>query len=241
MIKPMVLGITVFLASCTASDIKKVENIVKQNLKPTTAESITATKQAIEEGVKTGVSALGAKNGFWQSSYRLLAPKELQDTMAFARNAGLGNYVDRFEKSLNRAAEQAAQAATPVFVDAVKAMTVTDVVGILSGPDNAATKYFESKSSDRLRTTFLPIVEKATSKNEVSKLYKELIQPLAPMAKLAGFNIPNVSLEEYVTQQTISALFVKIADEEKKIRKNPAERSTQLLKKVFGYYQNKKR
>lgn len=226
-------------ASCTQSDLKKIGKVVEastQTLAPTQGESIKATKQAIEEGVKFGVNSLGSTDGFLKSSFRLAAPAELQNAMKFARKSGLGKYADQFELSLNRAAEQASAAATPVFMDAIKEMTVVDVVDILKGPKDAATQYFQRKSTNKLQQTFTPIVAKATAKTEVSKYYKQLAVPLAPLAKLAGVEIPTVSIEEYVTNEAISALFTKIASEEAKIRENPAERTTAILKKVFSYY-----
>lgn len=238
--KRLILLSLLFSTSCADFDSGSVEQVVQiaqQSMAPSQSESISATKQALEKGVQTGISLLDKEGGFSNSIYRILLPAEFTKTADLARKIGLGAYVDDFQKSLNRAAEEAVGSAAPIFKDAITQLTLADVVGILRGPDNAATTYFKGKSETKLETTFLPIVTRATAKTDVTKLYKQLATAVKPAALAAGVPVPAVDLDKYVTQKAVDALFAEIAVQEKKIRENPVERTTALLSKVFGYYE----
>jgi hypothetical protein len=213
--------------------------VAQANMAPTQGESVSATKDALQKGIAVGIDGLKKEGGFINSIHRIVIPAELQKATNLARNAGLGSYVDGFEKSLNSAAEQAVASALPIFKEAVSKMTITDVVKILTGPDTAATAYFKTTSEKRLLDTFKPIVAKATDRNNVGRLYTQLVTSVKPLAMAAGVNVPAVNLDEYVSNKAVDALFIEIGNQEKKIRENPVERTTAIMKKVFGYYQNK--
>lgn len=218
-----------------------VIQVAQANMAPTQNESVSATKQALDKGIATGIDVLKKDGGFMNSIHHIVIPAELQKATNLARNVGLGSYVDNFEKSLNGAAETAVASALPIFKDAVSKMTITDVVNILTGPDNAATTYFKSASQKRLLDTFKPIVARATEENGVGKLYNQFVSSVKPAAMVAGVSIPTVSLDEYVSNKAVDALFIEIGNQEKMIRENPVERTTAVLKKVFGFYQDKQK
>lgn len=218
-----------------------VIQVAQSNMAPTQNESVSATKDALDKGIGMGIDLLKKDGGFANSIHHIVIPTELQKATNLARNAGLGSYVDGFEKSLNNAAETAVASALPVFKDAVSKMTITDVVNILTGPDNAATAYFKTTSQKRLMDTFKPIVARATEKNNVGKLYNQFVTSVKPAAMVAGIKVPSVNLDEYVSNRAVDALFIEIGNQEKLIRENPVERSTAVMKKVFGFYQDKQR
>jgi hypothetical protein len=147
------------------------------------------------------------------------------------RALGMTKEVDKFIKTLNRAAEDAAKSAVPVFVDAITKMTITDGVNILKGNNDAATNFLKNTSSAGLLAAFKPIVKNSLSKVEVTKYWKPLVKTYnqIPLVKKQ-----NPNLDEYVTLKAIEGLFKLIAEEELKIRKDPAARVNDILKKVFG-------
>ena len=147
------------------------------------------------------------------------------------RAAGFGNQVDKFELSMNRAAERAAPEAKTIFLDAVKQMSFTDARQILDGPDDAATQYFQDKTSGRLQEIFKPITHQAMSEVGVTSAYQSLDNKIKtiPFADRMSFD-----LDQYVTDKALNGLYLTLAEEEKKIRQDPAARVTDLLKKVFG-------
>ncbi|MES2745147.1 MAG: DUF4197 domain-containing protein [Bdellovibrionota bacterium] len=218
-----------------------VIQVAQANMAPTQGESVSATKDALDKGIGVGIDLLKKDGGFLNSIHRIVIPTELQKATNLARNAGLGTYVDGFEKSLNAAAEQAVASAMPIFKDAVSKMTISDVVTILTGSDNAATSYFKTTSQKKLVDTFKPIVAKATDRNNVGRLYTQLVTSVRPVAMAAGVSVPAVNLDEYVSNKAVDALFIEIGNQEKKIRENPVERTTAIMKKVFSYYQGKQK
>jgi hypothetical protein len=144
---------------------------------------------------------------------------------------GFAKKIEEFEMSLNRAAEEAALKAAPVFVDAITGMSVKDGFAILNGADTAATNYLRKSASAPLKTNFLPVVKQAIEKVNVTSYWNPLV---TAYNKLPGVKKQNPDLEDYVTNKAISGLMLLIADEEIKIRKDPAARVSDLLKKVFG-------
>ncbi len=240
--KLLLLGLACLTSSCVGYEqqINEAIQLGQASLAPTSGESVSAAKQALEKGVTVGINLLQKDGGFSQSIHRILIPTELQKASQLARTVGLNAEVDNFEKSLNRAAEQAMSSAVPIFKNAVTQLTFQDIVKILTGPEQSATQYFRSSSEKQLLDTFKPIVAKATQQNNVGKLYNQITTTIKPAAALAGVPIATVNLDEYVSKKATDALFVEIGKQEKLIRQNPVERSTALLQKVFGYYSNKK-
>lgn len=204
---------------------------------PTTGESEAAMRQALNKGVLTAVNTLGQQDGFAASSLRIPLPENIQSAARIARQAGLGRYVDDFELSMNRAAEEAVPVAADVFRQAIAQMTVQDVVSILTGPDDAATQYFTRVSGQQLQSRFMPIVTQATSRVGVTDRYKTMATQVNQYGALLGLGMPlEQNLDQYIAQRASDALFVKMAEQEKMIREQPVERTSALLQKVFGYY-----
>lgn len=239
--RKLFLSLTLLTVSCVGYEhgINDAIQVGQASLAPSSSESISATKQALEKGVQVGIGILQKDGGFSQSTHRILIPAELQKTAQLARSIGLQSEVDKFEKSLNRAAEQAMASAVPLFKNAVSQMSFQDIVQILTGPDQAATSYFRSTSEKQLLDTFKPIVAKATQQNNVGRLYNQIATSIKPAAALAGIPMATVNLDEYVSKKASDALFVEIGRQEKLIRSNPVERTTALMQKVFGFYSSK--
>lgn len=217
-------------------NLEEAIKVAQEGLAPSQTESIAATRQALEKGVSHGIQTLQQENGFLQSSYRIPIPPEMQKVNHIARQIGLESYMQEFEINLNRAAEQAVGSAMPIFLDSIQQLSFEDIVAILTGPDNAATEFFRKTSEDKLEAAFMPIVARATEKNNVSQLYSKIMGSIRPVAMASGLAVAQVDLNLYVTKLAVDSLFTEIAVQEKKIRDNPKERSTKLLAKVFSYY-----
>ncbi len=162
---------------------------------------------------------------------RIPLPGSVQNFEKILRATGFGSQVDAFELSMNRAAEKAAPKAKTLFVDAIKQMTFSDANAILNGPNNAATVYFQTKTEDKLQALFKPAVKQSMEKVGVTQYYQAISQKIQSLP-FAG-NIL-VNLDDYVTEKAVDGLFIRLAEEEAKIRTDPAARVTDLLKTVFG-------
>ena len=162
---------------------------------------------------------------------KILFPPDAQKVEKKLRQVGMGKEVDRFIVSMNRAAEKAAKEAKPIFVTAIKSMTIKDAWGILKGEDDAATQYLDRTTSTQLFTKFNPIIKKSLDEVSATKYYKELI---SAYNKIPLVEKKDPDLDDHVTDKSIDGLFTLIAQEEANIRKNPGARTTDLLKKVFN-------
>jgi hypothetical protein len=147
------------------------------------------------------------------------------------RRLGQGEMVDDFVLSLNRAAEAAAPEAKAVFLDVVRGLSLRDAVDIVRGPDDAATRYLRQHADSTLTSRFLPIVAHATEQVGVTARYKKLTRRTALLG--GSFDLSGIDLDNYVTRRALDGLFLLIADEEQRIRRDPAARTTELLRKVF--------
>lgn len=198
----------------------------------TSGEIANGLKEALRVGVSKGSDQASALDGFFKNQLIKLAfPPEAQRVEARLRQIGLGPQVDQFILSMNRAAEDAAKEAKPVFVSAITKMTITDAVGILQGQQDAATQYLRRTSGQELVSRFTPIIDAALKKNSATKYYADLVNTYN---KLPLVKKENPNLTEYATNKAVDGLFVLVAQEEKQIRENPQARITDLLKKVFG-------
>ncbi len=238
----------------TVSNIQKKASPNTQTTN--TLESSTVTsglKEALKIGVNYGVSQLSKKDGYLNNlDVKIPLPKNLQTTEKLIRKAGGDKIIDDLVLSMNKAATQAAPQTIQIFLNAVDKITLEDSKKILSGDDNAATKYFKKHTLQPLSELIKPIVKKSMEDNKVvsyydsaNNFYKSNIKnyvdgsSIMEMAKNYGVDkyIPNesdVSLDDYVTANAIDGLFKMIAKKEQAIRKNPKEQTTSLLKKVFG-------
>lgn len=196
-------------------------------------QMITAVREALEQGSRRAIGSLGKRDGFLANEkVRIGVPFPLRNVERAMRKLGQGKTADEFIISLNRAAERATPLAKSILLDAIKKMSVNDVVYIVRGPDNAATEYFRKTTSKQLTLSMLPIIKRATNKVGVTRSYKSLIKQAGPLA--AFVDLRQLDLDAYVTQKCLDGLFLLIADEERLIRKDPVARTTELLKKVFG-------
>lgn len=242
-IKPISILAVVFsslsLTACKTTDfnIADLEQLGGVSAAPTTAESNDAIKQSLSSGLSYAVANLGRADGFYGTGFKIPLPSQLEKTANVARKLGLNRYVDRFELSMNRAAEKAVPLAANVFSDAVSKMSVSDAVGLLKGGQNSVTDYFKRASSDKLKKQFLPIVAKATQSVDVTKNYKDLLRSTNMLSLLSGdSSAKNLDVDNYITQKAVDALFVEVAKQERKIRANPLQAGTALMRRVFSYY-----
>jgi hypothetical protein len=201
-------------------------------------EIANGLKQALSKGVDRAIASLGKEGGFLDNAaVKIPMPPQLHPVESALRAVGQGKLADEFVATMNHAAEQAVPVAAHVFAGAITNMSVDDAKAILTGPDDAATQYFRKTSGKQLYEQFLPIVKEATAKTGVTASYKNLLQQAGPMASLLGENAGD--LDGYITNKSLDGLFKMIADEEKQIRENPAARTTDLLKQVFGSVKSK--
>lgn len=197
-----------------------------------------ALKQALSKGVTAAVTNLGRPGGYLNNpQVKIPMPEKLQSAEKTLRTLKQDKYADEFVVTMNRAAEQAVPAALPIFTDALKAMSIEDAKKLVSGGNDSATRFFKSKGEGRIQEMMLPIVKGATSKTGVTSAYKKLLEQAGGGNSFLGkFNVNTAALDvdAYVTQKASEGLFKMIAEEEKRIRENPAARTTELLQKVFG-------
>jgi hypothetical protein len=198
----------------------------------TEGEIVDGLKEALEIGTSKAVTLVSKKNGYLNNpKINIPLPEKVQKAESFLRNIGFGSKVDKFELSMNRAAERAAPRAKSIFWDAIKKMTFSDARQILEGQDDAATIYFREKTSAQLQDEFKPIVNQAMSEVGVTQAYQSVDRKIRalPFTESLSFD-----LDQYVTDKALDGLFLMLAEEEKKIRQDPAARVTDLLKKVFA-------
>jgi len=204
-------------------------------------------KEALAKSTTNAINSLGRDGGFWNNAkVRIPLPGKLEQAGKLARQLGQGAKVDAFELSMNRAAEKAVPQVAEIFGDAIRQMTLDDARGILTGGDHAATDFFRRTAGDALTARIRPIVAKATDSVGVTQKYKaftagsmggELGGVLDALGGKSGKSAKGGSpldLDDYVTAKTLDGLFATIAEQEQSIRHNPAARTTDLLKKVFG-------
>jgi hypothetical protein len=191
-------------------------------------------KQALQIGAENSVKLVGRKDGYFaNNAIKILMPKNLQPLEKGLRVVGYGPKIDSFILSMNRSAEAAAPAARKIFVDAITSMSIDDARHILTGGDTAATEYFKQKTTSQLTTAFHPVVEKTMADNGVTKQYNALV---GKYKSLPFTKSQNLDITDYVVGKALDGLFYQVGEEEKKIRKDPAKQTTDLLKEVFGHH-----
>ncbi len=201
----------------------------------TNAEVISGLKEALTIGAKNGAGLASKVDGFWKNDrLRIPFPPEAEKVKQKALDLGLDGKVEQFEMTMNRAAEEAAKEAAPIFVDAITGMSVQDGFEILNGGDGAATKYLQDKTTAGLRNAFQPKVKAAIDKVQLTKYWEPLAKAYNTATMLTGGEEIDPNLEQYITTKAIDGLFILVREEENKIRKDPVSRVTDTLKKVFG-------
>ena len=202
----------------------------------TQQEIVAGLRAALDKGVDHAVAELGHDGGFFRNvELRIPVPEALQAVERGLRAVGQGPLVDEFQLAINRAAEKAVPEAASILVSSIRQLTLRDAEQILRGHDTAATDFFRRTSHTNLYERFLPIVQDATARAGVTAAYKRMTaNPLAAVAAQAVLGRETVDLDAYVTTRALDGLFLKIAEQEKLIRENPAERTTEILRRVFG-------
>jgi hypothetical protein len=190
-------------------------------------------KEALTQGVTRAVLNLHQTDGFYGSEfYKMLLPPDARKVETTLRKIGLGSQVDKAVLAMNRGAEDAVGTAAPIFTDAIKEMTVTDALGIVRGNKDAATRYFEQKTSQKLVIAFTPSIKTSLDKTNATKYYADIVTTYNRMPLVT--EKVNPDLTSYVVGKAVDALFAEVAKEEANIRSNPLARTTDILKKVFG-------
>jgi hypothetical protein len=198
----------------------------------TNDEVISGLKEALSVGIKNSVSLTSVVDGFLGNpTIRLPFPPDAIKVKEKALNLGLSGQVEKFETTLNRAAEEATKEAMPIFIDAIKNMSVQDGFAILKGGNGAATKFLKDQTISKLVTAFTPKVKEATSRVKLTEYWNPIITKYNALTM--GEDL-NPDLDAYITQKAIEGLFIMVAKEEDKIRLDPAARVSDLLSKVFG-------
>ena len=191
-------------------------------------------KEALSQGVTQAVLNLHRTDGFFGSDlYKVLLPPDARKAETTLRGIGLGGQVDKAILAINRGAEDAVGTAGPIFVDAIKAMTVTDALGVVRGNKDAATQYFRRNTSDDLIAAFTPSVKSALDRTQATRYYADIANTYNRLP--LTFDKVDPDLPSYVVGKAVDALFDEIAREEANIRANPVARTTDILRKVFGF------
>jgi len=201
----------------------------------TNEEVISGLKEALNVGIKNAVNLSSVTDGFLKNDViRLPFPPDAIKVREKAMNFGLSKQVTTFEETLNRAAEEATKKALPIFIDAIKNMSVSDGFSILKGGDGAATKFLKSQTSNQLVIAFAPVVKEATTKVQLTAYWNPIITRYNSAMTLSGGQKLDPDLDAYITQKAIDGLFYLVETEENKIRKDPLARVSDILVKVFG-------
>ena len=194
-------------------------------------EIVSGLKEALSLGAQKSSDKLSATDGFFKdAAVKILLPKQVQDIESKMRMFGMGKLVDNAELSMNRAAEDASKSAAPIFLSAIKQMTVTDALNILRGQDTAATAYLRKTTTPDLVASFKPVIEESLKKTDASKYWKEVFSAYNRFSSKPV----DTDINSYVTGKALDGIFYYVAKEEVDIRQNPAARATDILKKVFA-------
>jgi RNA binding exosome subunit len=196
-------------------------------------EVANALKEALTKGISKGADLVSVTDGYFKNpEIKIPFPPEVKKVETKLRQMGMGKTIDNFVLTLNRSAEEAAKESKPIFIDAIKQLTINDALSILKGTPDAATQFLKRTTTTSLKEKFSPIVQAALDRTSATKYYKDIT---STYNKIPLVTKVNPDLNAYATDKAIEGLFVMIAKEEKNIRENPVARTTDLLKKVFGF------
>jgi len=206
------------------------------------SEASSGLKQALEKGVLSGTSFLGKTDGFLKNqAYKILLPQEVQGAVKKIQgnpitNRLAGPYLDKLVTSMNRGAENAMSEAKPIFMNAIRSMSISDAIAIVTGGEGAATSYLQKATTTQLQQKFYPVIENSLEKVNINEPWTKVSSAYNTVMGKAV----QIDLNAYVTDKAMNTLFKQIRLEEDKIRANPIARTTDLLKKVFGYADTQK-
>jgi Protein of unknown function (DUF4197) len=234
--KKIIVFSVLILSACTSAQISQTLSTVNQSIngeQPLTTDQVgEGLKEALIKGISNGSDMASQLDGYFKNpEIKILFPPEVKKVEDKLRQLGLGNKVDEFVMTLNRGAEDAAKEAKPIFISAIRQMTIEDAWGILKGDQNAATNYLKRTTSAQLKEKFSPVIQSSLDKVSATKYYGDVTNTYN---KIPFVEKVNPDLNSYATDKAIEGLFIMIAKEEKSIRENPAARTTDLLKRVFG-------
>jgi len=228
----MKLYIGAFLIICSCAELNSALRSVQQDTL-TETDVISGLKAALEKGIQIASTDASKENGYFGNTLiKIPFPADAQKVENKLRQIGMGSEVDKFVLSLNRAAEKASAKSVDVFVGAIRKMTVQDAWGILKGEKDAATQYLKKTTTQQLTNEFQPIVKEALDQVNATRYYTDLV---TTYNKIPFVNKVNPDLNAYATEKAIDGLFTLVAIEEAKIREDPVARTSEILRKVFGY------
>lgn len=244
--KTILLVALMAVFTACAELVQVLQSTLGTNIPLTTEEIIAGLKEALSVGTDSTVAKVSKLNGYYLDELiKILLPPEAKTiTDNLAKLPGGQKLVEDVVVRINRAAEEAAREAAPIFLSSITSMTFNDAMGILKGTDNAATEYLRSTTSEQLFTLYKPKIQAALDKKLIANIsateswtkltteWNKVAKSLA--GRIAGLKTVNIQLNDYLTQKGLDGLFLKIAEVEKKIRTDPAARVTALLKRVFG-------
>lgn len=198
----------------------------------TETEAADGIKEALSQGLAGAVLKLNKEDGFFKDAfYKILIPEDARKIENTLRDLGLGSMVDKAILQINRGAEDAAGYAKPIFVNAIKSMSIQDAIGLVRNGDTSATHFFREKTTEQLIAAFTPVIKSSLDKVNATRYYGDMVNKYNSLPLVKKIN---PDLTGYVTMKATNALFDLVAKEEKNIRSNFAARTTDLLKKVFG-------
>ena len=241
--KVIVICFLFVLTACQSGQIEQLSQVLletaSQNRDPSSSEISLGLKEALKKGASQAVSGLSKQNGFLSNlAVKILFPPEFQKAEKTVRKIGLSRLCDQAITSFNRAAEKASGEALPILANAVTQMSFADAMNILTGPDNAATQYLIKTSRSQLFSAFHPVVAQSADQVHATKYWEQV----AGRYNSIPFVKPVTSdVKGYITNKALDGLFLMIQGEEKKIRENPVARTTEILKRVFGWADQSKK
>jgi hypothetical protein len=234
--KKLILLSTLIFASCTAAQINQTlseaNKVLNTETPLTSAEVGNGLKEALINGITKGADLTSKFDGYFKNpEIKIPFPPDVKKVEDKLRQIGLGGEIDKFVLTLNRGAEDAAKEAKPIFINAIKQMTIEDAFALLKGEPDAATQFLKRTTTAQLKEKFKPVVQVSLDKVSATKYYGDIVNNYN---KIPFIEKVNPDLNDYATDMAIQGLFTMIAKEEKNIRQDPLARTTDLLKRVFG-------
>lgn len=234
--KIQIIILSIIIGACTTAQINQALSTAGSALggeTPLTTDDVAnGLKEALIKGISNGTDLTSQMDGYFKNeAIKILFPPDVKKVEEKLRQIGLGGEVDKFVMTLNRGAEDAAKEAKPIFITAIKSMTIDDAWGILKGDQDAATQYLKRTTSAQLKQKFSPVIQNSLDKVNATKYYTDLVNTYN---KIPFVEDVNPDLNDYATDKAIEGLFVMVAKEEKEIRQDPLARTTDLLKRVFA-------
>ncbi len=235
--KKTLLVLALLACGCSSSQItqaiSEASKVMEGQPAPTTDQVAAGLKEALVKGISLGTDNVSQVDGYFRNpQIKIPFPPEVRKVEDRLRQIGMGKEVDRFVESLNHGAENAAKEAKPIFINAIEQMSFDDAWGILKGQQDAATQYLKKTTTPQLKAKFKPVIQNALNQVEATRYYGDIV---TTYNRIPFVEEVNPDLNEYATDLAMQGLFVMIAREEKNIRENPLERTTDLLKRVFEY------